>query len=190
MTPAEQLAFERASEVEHEDAHGAVFAMSGGTRAHSLLAANLTRELGNAPLNRPCELHTGDLRVKIAATGRHVYPEATVACRELAFEDDALDTLLNPTVIVEVPSDPSEAYDRGDEFEGYRSVSSVTDEVLVSQKAPRIEHHRREPDGAWRFVALGPGDALVLDGLGVRVRVEVDRVYHEVALTPAEPAAG
>ncbi len=187
MTPAEYLAFERASEVKHEYVHGELFAMAGGTRAHSLLAANVQAELRSALFDRPCEVHTSDLRVKIAVTGRYVYPDATVACGELRFEDDTLDTLLNPTVIVEVLSDSTEAYDRGDKFEGYRSVLSVTDYVLVSQKAVRVEHYRREPDGAWRFVALGPGDALTLEALGVRV--ELERLYHKVALAPDEPGA-
>jgi Uma2 family endonuclease len=176
MSPEEYLALERTSELKHEYAHGELFAMAGATRAHSLLAANVQGELRAALLDRPCEVHTSALRVKIAETGHYVYPDATVACGELRFEDD---TLLNPTVIVEVLSDSSEAYDRGDKFEGYRSVSSITDYVLVSQKVVRVEHYRREPDGSWRFVALGPGDALALTALGVRV--EIDRVYHKVA---------
>lgn len=186
MTPAEYLAYERASAEKHEYAAGELFAMSGATRAHSLLSANIQRELGTALLERPCEVHTSDLRVKIPAWDRYVYPDATVACGELRFEDDTLDTLLNPTVIVEVLSESSEAYDRGDKFEGYRSVPSITDYVLVSQKVARIEHYRREPNGSWRFVALGPGEVLVLDSVGARI--EVDRVYHKVALRPQAPA--
>ncbi len=186
MTPEDYLAFERAAEQKHEFANGEVFAMSGGTRAHALLSANFLGELRNALVDRPCEVYTSDLRVKIPAAPRYVYPDVSVACGDVRFEDDHGDTLLTPLVVVEVLSDSSEAYDRGDKFALYRSVPSVSDYVLVSQKAVQVEHYRRDADGSWRLVVLGRGDALALASVGARV--EVDRVYAKVTLVGATEA--
>ncbi|WP_437875777.1 Uma2 family endonuclease [Sorangium sp. So ce513] len=183
LSPAEYLAFERASEQKHEYANGEIFAMSGCSREHSLLAGNIQRELGNALLDRASEVHTSDMRVKIASTGRYVYPDASVVCGEPVFEDAEVDTLLNPSVIVEVLSETSEAYDRGDKFAQYRRVPSIMEYVLVSQKEVRIEHFQRQPDGRWLLAILGPGMQLELESIGVVI--DVDRVYRKVPLAPA-----
>lgn len=183
LSPAEYLAFERTSEQKHEYANGEIFAMSGCTREHSLLAGNIQRELGNALLERACEVHTSDMRVKITSTGRYVYPDVSVVCGDPVFEDAEVDTLLNPNVIVEVLPDSSEAYDRGDKFAQYRSVPSIVEYVLVSQKEVRIEHFQRQPDGRWLLSILGPGMQLDLESIGVVI--DVDRVYRKVPLAPA-----
>ncbi len=182
MTPEEYLAFERASEPRHEYAEGEVFGMSGGTREHSLTAMNIARELGVALLDRPCEVHGPDMRVKIAKAGRYVYPDASVVCGRPIFEDAARDTLLNPIVIIEVLSDSSEAYDRGDKFTHYQSIPSVTDYVLASQKEAHIDHFHRLPDGSWLLRVLGASDALVLDTIGCKIPVE--SVYRKVFGSP------
>lgn len=183
----EYLAFERASSEKHEYANGEVFGMSGCTREHSLITGNIHGELRAALLDRPCEVHTSDMRVKIASTGRYVYPDASVVCGEPRFEDAHVDTLTNPNLIVEVLSDSSEAYDRGDKFAQYRSLPSMTDFVLVAQTAVRIEHFRRQSDGKWLLTIVGPGERLTLESLGVAIAV--DRVYLKVSL-PTPPAPG
>lgn len=161
--------------------------MSGCTREHSLITGNIHGELRAALLDRPCEVHTSDMRVKIASTGRYVYPDASVVCGEPRFEDAHVDTLTNPNLIVEVLSDSSEAYDRGDKFAQYRSLPSMTDFVLVAQTAVRIEHFRRQSDGKWLLTIVGPGERLTLESLGVAIAV--DRVYLKVSL-PTPPAPG
>lgn len=180
LTPAEYLAFERAAAEKHEYADGEIFAMACASREHSLITANVYREISHALLERPCEMHTADMRVKIAASGRYVYPDASVVCDEPLFEDAGVDTLLNPKLVVEVLSDSTEAYDRGDKFEQYRSLPSFTDYVLISQKAMRVEHFQGQPDGRWLLAILGPGASLVLESIGVTIAV--DRLYLKVAL--------
>jgi Uma2 family endonuclease len=180
LSPEEYLAFERASEQKHEYADGEIFAMSGCTRAHSLITGNIQGELRSALLDRPCEVHTSDMRVKIAAAGRYVYPDVSVVCGEPMFEDAEADTLVNPSVIVEVLSESSERYDRGDKFAQYRSVPSVSDYVLISQTTARVEHFRRQPDGKWLLTIAGPGEELAIESIGVTINV--DRVYLKVAL--------
>jgi Uma2 family endonuclease len=177
MTPEEYLAFERASDERHEYADGEIFAMSGGTREHSLAGQNVARELGNALLERPCEVHGPDMKIK-AAAGKYHYADALVICGPPIFEDESRDVVLNPKLIVEVLSDSTERYDRGDKFTSYRAIGTLEDYVLVSQKAARVEHFHRLPDGTWLFRVLGPGERLALTSLGCEI--EVDRVYAKV----------
>lgn len=182
LSPQEYLAFERDAETKHEYADGEIFAMSGGTREHSLLAGNIQSELRLALRGRRCEVYTSDLRVKITSTQRYVYPDASVTCERPTFEDETRDTLLNPTLIVEVLSDSSERYDRGDKFAQYRSIASLQDYILVSQKAVLIEHYSRQADGIWFYRPLGPGEQLVLGKAGCEI--SVDQVYLQVFDAP------
>jgi Uma2 family endonuclease len=187
LTPAEYLAFERASAEKHEYADGEIFAMAGCSREHSLITGNVYGELRSALLDRPCELHTSDMRVQIAARGRYLYPDASVVCGEPIFEDSEIDTLVNPKLIVEVLSDSTEAYDRGDKFEQYRSLPSFTDYLLISQKAKRVEHFQRQPDGngRWLLTIAGRGAAITIASIGVTL--EIERLYLKVPLpAPAD----
>lgn len=169
---------ERASEVRHEYSAGEVFAMAGATREHNLLAGNAFALLWNALRSRPCEVYPADLRVWIPATEQYVYPDVSVACDGPRFEDDTLDTLLNPAVIVEVLSESTEDYDRGAKFDGYQTVESLRDYVMVAQRVVRVVHYAREGDGSWRMKVYGPGQALTLTACDVRLAV--DELYERV----------
>ena len=125
FTPAEYLALERAADAKSEYLDGEIVAMTGGSRAHSLIAANLVRELGNALRERPCEVYGSDLRVSVALAGLYAYPDVTVVCGQPTFTDDERDTLENPTVIVEVLSPSTEGLDRGAKFTRYRRLPSL-----------------------------------------------------------------
>jgi Uma2 family endonuclease len=183
LSPEEYLAFERSSEQRHEYADGEIFAMAGGTREHSLTAMNIARELGVALLDRPCEVHGSDMRIKIQATGRYLYADASVVCGRPIFQDATRDTLLNPVVVVEVLSDSSEAYDRGDKFAQYRTIESMQEYVLASQKEARIEHFRRLPDGSWLLRIFLRGDRVRLDS--INAELSVDGAYLKVFDPPA-----
>jgi Uma2 family endonuclease len=178
MTPEEYLAFERASEEKHEYVDGEIFAMSGGSREHSLIAGNVVREVGNALLDRPCEVHGSDLKISAAKGTRYHYPDALVVCGEPLVEGKARDVVLNPKVVVEVLSDSTEPYDRGDKLRTYIGIATVTDYILVSQKEVRVEHYRRAAGGEWRYRVLGPGDVLDLESVGCAIGV--DALYRKV----------
>jgi Uma2 family endonuclease len=178
LTEQDYLAFERASEERHEYADGEIFAMSGGTWKHGLLAANVIREIGLLLLERPCSVQGSDMRLHIPETKRYTYADAVVVCGEPLFLDETEDTLLNPVVIVEVLSDSTERYDRGDKFEQYETIASLRDYVLVSQKKVRIEHFHRQDDGTWQRRIAGAGEQVRFESIGCAL--EVDRVYRKV----------
>lgn len=175
MTPAEYLAFERASEEKHEYAAGELFAMSGGTMEHAAVAANVLRDLGVLLRGRPCQPLTSDMRIR-SPTGRYFYADGSVVCGTPTFEDDTRDALLDPTVILEVLSDSSEAYDRGDKFAHYETIPSLRDYVLASQKVPRIEVFSRQADDSWVRRVYGPGQRAALASLACEI--SIDEVYE------------
>lgn len=182
VTPEEYLAFERGSEEKHEYVDGEIFAMSGGTFKHALIAQNIARELDNALLDRPCRVLGSDMRIKAEAVGSYHYPDVSVLCEEPRFEDATEDVLLNPKLVVEVLSESSERYDRGDKFARYRTIESLTDYVLISQTTELVEHYHRLPgddgDDAWRYRALRAGDVFELSSLACAIPVA--RIYLKV----------
>lgn len=179
----EFLAFERKSETKHEFAAGEIFAMAGTSREHNLICVNLAGELRAALRNRPCETYAGDMRLAMPLSDKYVYPDVTVVCDEPVFEDGELDTLVNPAVVIEVLSSSTEAYDRGQKAEAYRSIASLRAYVLVDSQRAHVECFTRESDG-WKLRDVAVGSPLVIDALGVSVAWE--ELYLKV--TFAEPA--
>ena len=186
LTPAEYLEIERAATYRSEYFDGEMFAMAGGSARHSLIKANIIRDFGNGLKGRPCTAYDSDLRILVSATGLYSYPDASVICGPLEFEDARRDTVLNPTLLVEVLSDSTEAYDRGKKFSHYRQIPALREYLLVSQEEPEIERFLRNDDGTWtRTEASGPDAVLPLPSLGVEISLR--EVYDKVEFTaPAE----
>jgi Uma2 family endonuclease len=154
-TPEEYLRRERDAAEKHEFYHGEVVAMSGGSPNHSLVISNVNRELGNRMKGKPCRVYESNLRIRIPRTTLYTYPDVSVICGELQFDplDVRRETVLNPTLAVEVLSPSTEAWDRGGKFDNYQQIESLREYVLVSVAKPRIEAFFREPDGSWRYSA-------------------------------------
>ena len=161
LTPEEYLATERRSEVRHEYFAGEIFAMVGASKRHNIITTNIIRVLGNQLINRPCNVYSNDMRVKISATGKYTYPDVAVACEEESFDDAENDTLLNPVVIIDILSDSTEAYDRGKKFESYQAIESLAEYLLISQNPFRIEQYVRQSNKEWRYFEYHKADDVV-----------------------------
>lgn len=148
LTPEEYLEIERQAETKSEYVFGEVFAMSGASLRHSLIATNVAAELRAQLKKRPCTVHASDLRVKNVAEN-YFYPDVVVICGDPEYDDAHRDTILNPRVIVEVLSDSTQNYDRGGKFAQYRKLDSLAEYVVIAQSAPHVEHHVRQPDNQW-----------------------------------------
>jgi Uma2 family endonuclease len=185
LTAQQYLEIERRAEYKSEFLNGEMFAMSGASRAHNLIATNVTRELSGQLRGRPCETYASDMRVKVSETGLYTYPDVLVVCGEAEFEDAQVDTLLNPTVIVEVLSPSTEAYDRGEKFAQFRELASLREYVLITQDRPRIERFRRSEGQDWLFSAVdGLEESAHLTSIGCDLALA--DVYERVQF----PAAG
>ena len=177
LTYAEYLAFEAQSAVKHEYADGEVYAMTGGTTEHARLAASMIRELGIARRGKPCAPFSSDLRVRIEATTRALYPDVTIVCGKLERARDDAHAITNPTVIVEILSDSTEAYDLGDKFAQYRRLRSLREVVFVSQRETRIEVYARGADDRWLLTEHRAGTTADIASIGASL--DVDDVYRD-----------
>jgi Uma2 family endonuclease len=175
MSAPEYLAWERAQPDKHEYHFGEVFAMSGGSPRHNYLSAAMLAELRAAVRGKGCHVLTSDQRVSLEQGKRYVYPDSVVVCGPMKLEPGTTDVLANPRVIVEVLSRSTEAYDRGDKWEAYQRLASLTDYLLVAQASARVEHYRRDAEGSWRYRDLGPGDTATLSN---GATLSIDAVYE------------
>ncbi|MBK8976926.1 MAG: Uma2 family endonuclease [Planctomycetes bacterium] len=180
LTAADYLTRERVAERKSEYFAGEVFATSGASRAHSLISVNLLVAFGTQLADGPCETYGADLRVKSVATGLYTYPDGSVVCGEPVFEDDHLDTLTNPTVIVEVLAPSTEAYDRGRKFEHYARIPSLAHDVLVDQFRPHVDVLTRD-GGRWTITAADGVDA-ALELPAIDLVVPLAELYRRVEL--------
>lgn len=158
-TPEEYLALERQAEQRSEYYAGEIFAMSGASRRHSLIAGNIFASLHGQLRGRPCEVHMNDMRVKVSPAGLYTYPDVVALCGQPQFDDNQRDTLLNPTVIIEVLSPSTEAYDRGNKATQYRQLPSLCEHLLVSQEQMHVEQYIRQADGQWLFSEVNGQEA-------------------------------
>lgn len=182
----EYLALERTTHEKHEFFRGEVFAMGGASEQHNLIVLNVGAELRQQLRGRSCRVYPSDLRVKIGSTGLYTYPDVVVVCGEPQLEQPG-DTLLNPTLLVEVLSESSEAYDRGKKSEHYRALPTLTDYLLVAQDRVLVEHYGRQPGDLWLLQAVNRLDASVaIQSLGCELKLT--EVYLNVSgLASASP---
>lgn len=162
MTAAEYLAWERDQPVKHEYHLGEVFAMAGGSPRHNFLSGAMVAELRAALRGKGCHVLTSDQRISAREGERYVYADSVVVYGPMKTEAGTNDVLANPRIVVEVLSKSTEAHDRGEKWEAYQRLASLTDYLLVAQSAARVEHYRREADGSWRYRLLGAGDTVTL----------------------------
>ena len=180
-TAERYLAYERASEERHEYLNGQVYAFAGASANHNLITANTLSSLHTQLRQRPCTVYPSDMRLKVSGTGLYTYPDISVVCGTPQFEDDQRDTLLNPTLLVEVLSPSTESYDRGRKFQHYRTLESLQEYLLIAQDSSRIEHYTRQPNGQWLLADFSqPEASLELTSIGCALLLA--DVYEKVAL--------
>jgi Uma2 family endonuclease len=185
LTPEEYLAIERDVPTKHEYYRGEMFAMSGASREHNLITVNISASLHEQLRNRPCEVYQNDMRVKVAATGAYVYPDVVVTCQKPRFEDDVLDTLLTPQVVIEVESVSTGLYDRTDKFAHYRKIESLREYVLVSHDHPHIDRFALGDDGVWGLTDVDGLDG-VLQLPTIDCQLRLADVYAKVEFPPRD----
>lgn len=179
-TLEEYLALERYSNVRHEYLDGEIFAMAGGTREHGAIAANVIGALTAHLRGRPCQVHTSDVRIRVAATGLVTYPDVSIVCGSAEVDRTDRDALLNPVFLVEVTSPSTAEYDRGEKLEHYQRIATLREIVFVSHEEQRLDLVRRGADGGWLRLAAGPGETLQLESLDCELHV--DEVYRNPLL--------
>ncbi len=162
---AEYLGYEQDSGLKHEYEDGQILAMAGGSRRHNALASRVSAALEQAR-GGDCIAFQSDQKVRVLATGKATYPDATMVCGPI--EGDPADplgvTITNPTILVEVLSPSTEQEDRGNKWQHYQLIPSLREYVLVSQSEPRVERYRRLDSGAWEYSDTTTGSVRLLTG--------------------------
>ena len=189
LTPEEYLTFERKAEYKNEYIDGEVIAMTGASRRHNLITINLGREISQQLKGRACEAYASDMRVRIPSKRMYTYPDVVVICDEPQFEDDYLDTLLNPTVIIEVLSVSTERYDRFKKFSFYRTIESLAEYILVAQHEYRVEQYTKQPDGRWLLSDHRSPEGVV-ELTSIQCTLALCEVYDKVSLPPSDLKEG
>lgn len=179
ITPEEYLEFEKKSELKHEYFDGEIFAMVGARKNHNRISSNVSRILGNQLLERPCDVFSSDMRVKIEAIKKYTYPDILVTCDKIEFLEDELDSLLNPVVIIEILSDSTESYDRGLKFTHYRLIESLQEYILISQYHCQVEKFKRDEGGIWLYSSVEEMEnSLKIDS--IKCELHLSEIYHRV----------
>src|SRR5205085_3465924 len=192
-TVEEYLAIERHSQERHEYLDGYIFAMAGESEAHADISMSLAIIIGSQLRGTPCRARAKDTKVRSGPTprrgtmaGLYSYPDLVVICGEPQYHDEYRDVVLNPIVIIEVLSESTESFDRGEKSERYRMWNiTLTDYLLVSQTRPIIEHYVRQADGGWSsYIYSGLDQKFFLNSINCELRLA--DVYERVVFPPEE----
>ncbi len=179
----EYLAALEVSGVKLEYCEGEIYAMAGGTPAHADLAASAIRLLGNA-LSVQCRVSSSDLKVRIEATDLSTFPDATVVCGERTTSAIDKNAVTNPTLLVEVTSNSTEDYDRGEKLSHYQQCASVQAVLFLSHRRPQVTVVARSANG-WEQREYRAGQQVVLENPSLAL--DVDELYRGIVLDAELP---
>lgn len=172
---------EEAAEFKSEYYDGGVFPMAGASINHNQIVGNLYASFNIDFRGKPYRVFMSDMRLWLPIYKRFTYPDVMVVAGNPNFALDRQDTITNPDIIIEVLSESTEGYDRGEKFKMYRSLESVKEYILVSQSAIQIEHFIKNPQGQWLLHSDYGAVSKVLDLVSVNLKIPLSEVYDKVA---------
>jgi len=175
----EYLALEETANIRHEFLNGEIYAMAGGTPEHAALAASIVTALVVQLRGGPCRVFTADLRVSVQEIGLTTYPDVTVVCGELSRLPEDSSSITNPKLIVEVLSESTAAYDRGEKLGYYKRIPSLDAVLLFSQTSRRVEVHERV-GGEFRTTVYADRETFQISGVGATLSLA--SVYEDAGL--------
>lgn len=177
ISPEDYLEGERVSPIKHEYRRGHVYAMTGAKKPHIIIGSNLVMLLGNHLLNTPCLVLSSDIKVRLQEANCYYYPDVAVTCDERD-TGSTEDYILYPSLVVEVLSPSTAAFDRGDKFADYQTSPSLQEYVLITQSEIKIECFRVNAEGNWVSQTYRQGDELEL--MSIDFRCPIAQVYQKV----------
>jgi Uma2 family endonuclease len=181
ITPEQYLESERKADFRSEYYRGEMLSRAGATEAHNLLVSNSVRELSQHFRTRPCRVYPSDMRVRVNAAS-YTYPDVVAVCGKSEFLDDETDTLLNPTLLIEVLSRSTEAYDRGRKFEQYKAIQSLREYLLLASDRVHADLYTRLADGRWILTSADRlDDSLPLESVGAQLTLS--DLYEKVGFS-------
>lgn len=178
-TIAEYIELERQTGIKYEYEDGEVFAMAGGTVTHSLIGGNAVAELRRVLKNRSCNAYNSDLKIAINEE-KYRYADASVICGSVEYFDGNPEAAKNPILIVEVLSESSEPYDRGEKFKTYRQIPSFQEYILIEQRFPLVEVYFKIDENTWQYRVYEQLEQIVqLDS--IEAEISMEEIYNGVS---------
>ncbi len=178
-TPEEYLALEEQSETRNEYHDGEIVPMSGGTVNHNKISGNFYAYFKFAKKGQSYDVFMADVRLWIPESNRYTYPDVQIICGEVGYYEKRKDTIINPTVIIEVLSQSTEAYDKGDKFKYYRSIPSFQEYIIINQYQYEVEQYVKTEDNKWLVSYLESAEA-VLSLNSVEFEISLEELYEGV----------
>jgi Uma2 family endonuclease len=178
FTPEEYLAIEKISPIKHEYLQGQIVAMAGASKAHVIITGNLSAQLVNCLRGKSCIAYATDMKVRLPVLNLFYYPDLAVTCDDRDRISDE-DFILHPKLIVEVLSDSTEAFDRGDKFADYKTIPEFEEYILIHQKQILLEQFKRQSDNLWISQVYRTGDTLKFSSIGFSCPIEA--LYENIA---------
>jgi Uma2 family endonuclease len=181
ISEEEYLRLEAQSPIRHEYVNGDMFAMTGGTLRHNVISGNVFSALRAHLRDTPCRAFMADVRVRVAKTNAHYYPDVVVSCeRDAQTINLESGEVKNAVLIIEVLSDGTEATDRREKLLAYRTLASLSEYALITQNDARIEIHRRRGDIGWEKIEYtGPE---TVEFASVKLSIGMREIYEGVPI--------
>ncbi|NJN74466.1 MAG: Uma2 family endonuclease [Limnothrix sp. RL_2_0] len=179
LTPEQYLQLEAESPTKHEYIDGEVFAMAGTTDTHNTISLNLAVLLRNHLRGTSCSVYFADIKARLDEKNCFYYPDLLVTCETQDRETPTYKRF--PKLIVEVLSDSTEAFDRGDKFNDYQTLASLEEYILVNTKHQRLEIFRRTKGNIWTFQSYG-ADAQNIAIQSIDLTVAIADIYEDVEI--------
>jgi len=181
FTIEEYLQMERASQQKHEYFNGEIFAMSGAGRRHNVIFRNLYGELAYRLRGKPCQPYGSDLRIHIPENTLYTYPDISIICRDIVTDDKDDDTVIQPSLLIEILSPSTKDYDRGTKFKLYRDIPTLKEYVLIDSEAVNVEIFRINDIGHWQLEEFKTADE-VLNLTAIDFQITLSKIYEGTKL--------
>jgi Uma2 family endonuclease len=178
FTPEDYLKIERVSPIKHEYLQGQMVAMAGASKAHVIITGNLSAQLVTHLRGKSCITYATDMKVRLPTLNLFYYPDLTVTCDDRDRLSDE-DFILHPKLIVEVLSDSTEAFDRGDKFADYKTIPEIEEYILIHQKQILLERFQRKSDDLWIPQIYRSGDRINFSSIDFACPIEA--LYENIA---------
>ena len=185
LTPEEYLKLEEKSNIKHEYIDGYAYAMAGAIDAHVTIALNLASSLRNHLRGSGCRVYIADMKARIESINRYFYPDVMVTCDRRDRETPQYKQF--PCLIVEVLSDSTEAFDRGDKFADYQQFESLREYVLINVKRQRVECFRRNSEGLWVLQSY-TAESGTFQLQSIEFEGTMEALYEDVEFEAIEPS--
>ncbi|WP_017652984.1 Uma2 family endonuclease [Fortiea contorta] len=179
LTPEEYLKLEETSSIKHEYIDGYAYAMAGALDPHVTTAGNLFTLLRSHVRGTGCRVYIADMKARIESLNRYYYPDVMVTCD--ARDQETPGHKKFPCLIVEVLSNSTEAFDRGDKFADYQQIETLQEYVLINTKRQRIECLRRSAQNIWILQIYTLSDE-IFELKSIDFEATIAELYEDVTL--------